>query len=133
MGPFVVVEGNILIYGLLVDGWFLFQVVQTFLLNGSVKPFQVSIVIGFSDPAVAMGFFGSLRKPFGKFRSMIRLQHLEWERRFLFCLLQKLQCASCSDPRGNFGIGPSAMHIEQGVDVEALAVEGMNMDGINLH
>ena len=86
MRPFVVVEGQIGIDGDLVDPGFLFQIVETFLLDRSIESLQMCIVVGSADSAVAVCLLGMLGEPLGELRAMIRLEHLEREWRSLFRL-----------------------------------------------
>lgn len=133
MGALLVVERQVFRNGSLVRPRILLQVIQTFFLDCAVEPLEMCIVIRSANPAVAMRVLRILRKPLCKLRSMVALEHLETKRRTMLRFVEKLQRSSGRDLRRDLGVRPAAMHIEEGIDVESLPVERVDVDRIQLH
>ncbi len=128
----VIVEGYVTPDGTFVDVKIFPQVTQTFFLQGPVESFQMSVVIGSSDPAEAVNA-GRLPEEFTELRSMVTLQHSEGEGRRSSGFLQKCQTAVRVDALRHLGERPPRVHIKQRVDIEALTGDGQDVNGIHLH
>ena len=73
MWTFIIVEWQVLADRSLIDLRLLFQVVQAFFLNRTIESFEVSIVIGSSDPTESMAYFRILREVSRELCSMVGL------------------------------------------------------------
>ena len=111
-----IVEVQILRNGFAVGLQCLGDSVQTFLLDGSVEAFEMSVLGGTSDMGVAMGnVMGKelLGEMLGELAAVIRLQHLQGEGKMFLCRLHKLPAGSCADPFQRFRIRPAGTNIDR--------------------
>jgi hypothetical protein len=132
MRAFVIVEGNVPPDGRAVGPEILGNIAESFFLDRAIEPLQMSVVIGSAHTTVTMHSC-MLPEELREFGTVIALQHLECEGRGSSGILQECQRASCIDPGCHLRKRPPGMHIEKGVDVEALSGDREDVNGVHLH
>ena len=91
MKPFVVVVFQIFFKRAIDFSHISRKLVDTFILKSPIKPFDMRIVVWFTDSRVAMELLHLRHEPISEFRSVIRLEHVKSKWRIHLRFSHKIQ------------------------------------------
>ena len=131
--PFFVVPTQIVRQLFVDDGWIWFERRDQFSLYGSIKAFQVSVIIRLADSRVSVDGWYPVSEVGTELWSMVTLDSLKLKRCFLLSVVKEPYTNSSTELGIRPSPGPATIHIQTGEDIHSSCWCVHQVNGVHLH